>query len=244
MAHRAARTWDRAVTLYLTPSAFTRGKLIAGGLPADRVVVKPNCVRPDPGPGPGGGGYAVFVGRLSPEKGLDTLLEAWPRLAGRVPLKLIGDGPLAGRVRAAVGPGVEWLGRRPMAEVMAVIGAADLLVMPSVWHEPFGRTVIEAFARGTPVAAARAGALPELVDHGRTGLLFRPGDPADLAATVLDLVGDRDRLARMRVAVRREFEAYYTAERNGRLLTAAYERAVAAGRERAGGRVPLPAWTS
>ncbi len=236
VGHKAAGTWRRAVDLYFTLTEFARRKFVAGGLPADRIVVKPNCVHPDPGPGAGRGGYAVFVARLSPEKGIDTVLAAWARLARPIRLKVIGDGPLAERVRgaAAADPRIEYLGRLPLADVLDVIGDAAALVMPSVWYETFGRTIIEAYAKGTPVIASRLGAMAELVEDGRTGVLFAPGDAAALAAAVDRLLADPEALARMRPACRRAFEAKYTAESNYRQLIAVYERAVALAARRAG----------
>jgi glycosyltransferase involved in cell wall biosynthesis len=231
-AHRALRTWTRAVTLFFTLTEFARRKLVEGGLPANRTVVKPNFIDPDPGPGTGRGGYAVFVGRLSPEKGLDTLLGAWERLPEAVPLKVLGDGPLADQVKSAAARDrrIEWLGRRSPAEVLAILGDAALLVMPSIWYETFGRTIIEAYARGTPAVVSRLGAMAELVDDGRTGLLFAPGSADDLVVKVRGLLADPDQLQRMRGAARQEFEEKYTAARNYRLLLGLYEQALALGR--------------
>jgi glycosyltransferase involved in cell wall biosynthesis len=225
--HRFLGTWTRAVDLYFTLTEFARRKFVEGGLDAERIAVKPNFIDPDPGSGSGRGGYAVFVGRLSPEKGIDTLLEAWTHISERINLKIVGDGPLAEQVQAAnrLDPRIEWLGRRTPDEVLALIGEAACLVMPSIWYETFGRTIIEAFARGTPVVASRIGALAELVDEGRTGLLFRPGDAGDLASAVQRLGADPERLAKMRAEARREYETKYTAEINYRLLLAIYQRA-------------------
>src|SRR5207253_481877 len=157
-----------------------------------------------PGAGAGQGGYAIFVGRLSPEKGIETLLSAWQRIAAVLPLKIVGDGPLAEQVRTAAArdPRIEWLGRRTPDEVLDLIGDASCLVMPSIWYETFGRTIIEAYAKGTPVVASRIGALAELVEDGRTGLLFTPGDAADLAVRVQSLA-----LGRMREEARREYQS-------------------------------------
>src|SRR5207248_11750079 len=140
--------------------------------------------------------------------GIDTLLAAWPRLSRPVRLKIVGDGPMAEQVKAAAAanPNVEYLGRRPLSELLDVIGGAACLVMPSVWYETFGRTIIEAYAKGTPVLASRLGAMAELVDDGRTGLLFEPGNAGDLAARADDLLADPGRLARMRQAAREEYE--------------------------------------
>jgi glycosyltransferase involved in cell wall biosynthesis len=225
--HRALRTWSRAVDLYFTLTEFARRKLIEGGLPADHIAVKPNFIDPDPGPGSGRGGYAVFVGRLSPEKGVETLLAAWRQDSTLPPLKIVGDGPLAAVVQAAAAGDsrIDWLGRRSPAEVLDVVGEAACLVMPSVWYETFGRTIIEAFARGTPVIASRIGALAELVDESRTGLLFGPGAAGDLSAKLRTLLAAPEAMARMRQEARQEYRQKYTADLNYRQLMALYERA-------------------
>jgi glycosyltransferase involved in cell wall biosynthesis len=229
--HRALRTWNRTVARYFALTEFSRQRFVDAGMPADRIAVKPNFVDPDPGPGAGGGGYAVFVGRLSPEKGIETLLSAWRLLSGRMKLKIIGDGPLAPLVReaAARAPEIEWLGYRKPEEILAVLGDATCLVMPSIWYETFGRTIIEAYAKGTPVVASRLGAMAELVDDGRTGMLFEAGSGQDLASRVAHMLDDADRLAKMRVEARRAFEKKYTGEANYRALMNIYRDAVSYG---------------
>ena len=225
--HRAMGTWNNAVDAYITPTHFAREKFIAGGIPADKIFAKPNFVEPDPGLRAGGGGYAIFVGRLSHEKGLDTLLAAWDHCRDVLPLKIVGDGPLAEQVRSAVAKNsaIEWLGRRAMNEVFDLIGAAEVLIFPSECYETFGRTAVEAFACGTPVIASGHGAPADVVDDGRTGLLFKPSDSADLAAKVRQLIADRALHAKMRGEVRREYEAKYTGERNYELLMSIYQTA-------------------
>jgi glycosyltransferase involved in cell wall biosynthesis len=225
--HRGLGTWRDCVDAYITPTRFAREKFIAGGLPAEKIHVKPNFVDPDPGfaEGGGAGGYAIFVGRLSKEKGVDTLLAAWSHLASTVPLKIVGDGPLAEEVRPAVGRdrAIEWLGHRHTDEVLKLIADAAVLVMPSNCYETFGRVLIEAFAKGTPVIASDHGAPADVVDHGRTGLRFKPGDGADLAAKVRELLGDEPARRRMRLEVRREYEAKYTGAANYDMLMNVYQ---------------------
>lgn len=225
--HRVLDTWG-LVDQFITPSEFSRRKCIEGGLPENKIVVKPNFVHPDPGMGDGGGGYALFVGRLTPEKGVRTLLRAWELLGGRVNLWIVGDGPLAPEVREAARslPGVRWLGRKTLEEVYALMGSALFLVLPSECYETFGRVAIEAFAKGTPVVAANIGAVGEVTRDGSTGLNFRPGDPEDLAATVERLLSHPEELCRMRKEARAEYEAQYTAERNYQMLMEIYERAI------------------
>ena len=225
------------VDCYIAISQFAKAKLLEGGLPEPKMVVKPNFVAPDPGVGTGSGGYALFVGRLSHEKGLGTLLDAWKRLKVSVPLKIVGEGPLADEVRQLSRdlPQVEWLGRQPLPQVYRLMGEAMFLVFPSEWYETFGRVAVEAFAKGTPVIAANIGAISELVDSGRTGLLFQPGDSADLARQVEWMLANVEEGAKMRAAARREFEAKYTEEENYRQLIGIY-RTVLASRQNRGCR--------
>lgn len=226
--HRVLGTWSRMVDVYIALTEFARRKFIEAGFPPEKIVVKPNFVYPDPGVGEGKGGYVLFVGRLSPEKGVSTLLAAWELLGGRVPLRIVGDGPLAEQVAEAVErmPGVEWVGRKSIEEIYTLMGEASLVFVPSEVYETFGRVVIEAFAKGTPVVVSAIGALAELVDPGRTGLHFRPGDPEDLAAKVEWAWSHPRELAEMRREARAEYEAKYTAERNYEMLMDIYQLAI------------------
>src|SRR5688500_1721968 len=144
--HKAMRTWTEMVDVYVALTEFAKRKFVEGGLPADKIVVKPNFVLPDPGPGAGRGGYAVFVGRLSPEKGVTTMLKAWEQLGAQIPLKIIGDGPLYKPTLAAAAkmPNVQCLGRLAAADACEVVGGASVLVLPSLWYETFGRVAVEA----------------------------------------------------------------------------------------------------
>ena len=234
VVHRLLRTWERTVDIFIALTEFARQKFIQGGLPADRIVVKPNFVDPDPGPGLHDGGYALFVGRLSPEKGVRTLLAAWERLGPGIPLKIAGDGPLAGEVARACErhPQIEWLGAQPLERVYALMGAAALVIAPSEWYETFGRVVVEAYAKGTTVIASDLGALAELVEDGRTGLRFRPGNPEDLAAKVEWAWTHPRELAAMGQEARREYELKYTAERNYEQLMEMYRLAIERARSR------------
>lgn len=224
--HRLRQTWTEQVDAYIALSEFARQKFIEGGLPAEKIHVKPNFVDPDPGMGEGKGGFMLFVGRLSPEKGLDTLLDAWAQLDSPYPLKIVGTGPLAAQVEAACvqQPQIEWLGRQPLDVVYQLMGQATALIFPSKWSEPFGRVATEAFAHGTPVIASAIGAIAEIVADGLTGLHFRPSDPVDLARAVTELraMVDRPEFAAMRQAARQEFLHNYTAARNHQQLLEIY----------------------
>jgi len=227
--HRALGTWRDRIDVYVALSEFARSLFVAAGISPAKIAIKPNPVFPDPGVGSGDGGFALFAGRLSPEKGIGTLLAAWKLLGPQIPLKIVGDGPLREQVaEASKAAGVEWLGRRSLSEVYELMGRARCVVVPSEWHEPFGRVVVEAFAKGTPVVASDAGALAELVSDGLTGFHFRAGDPADLARAVRCAFTRDTAVAAMRLQARKEYEARYTGTANCDLLTEIYSRAIAA----------------
>jgi glycosyltransferase involved in cell wall biosynthesis len=226
--HRFLKTWTEKVDVYIALTEFARRKFIEGGIPAEKVAVKPNFVNPDPGPGEGKGGYALYVGRLSEEKGVGTMLRAWELLGDRIPLKVVGDGPLAERVSGAVErlSGVEWMGQIPGEQVTELMKDAAFLVFPSTWYEVFPLVIVEAFATGLPVLASDIGNMSSLIDHGHTGLHFRPGDGEDLTVQVGWVLSHPDELSRMRREARAEFEAKYTAEHNYERLMEIYEMAV------------------
>ena len=226
--HSLLGTWTNVVDAFIVYSQFAMNKFIEGGLPAEKLAFKTNFLHPVPAPGAGKGGYAVFVGRLSIEKGLGVMLDAWRQLGGKIPLKILGDGPMAGLVTEAIRemPEIEWLGRRPLEEVYEIVGDAAFLVFPSEWYETFGRVAIEAFAKGTPVVASNIGAIAELVDHQHNGLLFRPSDPTDLANQIEWLLAHPQKLAQMRLTARAEFEAKYTAGDNCKRLIEIYQTAL------------------
>jgi glycosyltransferase involved in cell wall biosynthesis len=226
VVHRLLRTWTDQVDVYVALTEFARRKFIEGGLPAEKIVVKPNFVYPDPGRGEHKGNFALFVGRLSAEKGVRTLLSAW-RLLKDISLKIVGNGSLMTEVKERVRRErltIEVLGWRPREEVFALMQAASFLLFPSECYEGFPMAIVEAFACGLPVVASRLGAMAEIVEDGRTGLLFEPGNPKDLAAKVEWLLSHPQDLAQMSKEARAEYEAKYTAERNYEMLMAIYHR--------------------
>lgn len=225
-AHRLLGTWRRDVDVYVALSECARRIFLDGGLPADRIVVNPNFVDPDPGPGEHRGGAALFAGRLAAYKGVRTLVAAWGRLGGRRPLTVFGDGPLA-TLRHGSPPGITWAGHQPREIVLAAMKEARILVFPSECYEGCPVALVEAFATGLPVIASRVGAAAEVVEDGRTGLLFAPGDAGDLAAKVEWAFTHSTELETMGRNARREFETRYTAERGYERLLTTYRMAAA-----------------
>ncbi len=228
--HKLAGTWRKRVNTYIAVSEFTRQKYIAGGFPAEQIVVKPNFIHPSPEPGAGGGGYALYVGRLSPEKGIATMLEAWKRADRALPLKVVGQGSLAELVinTASSSKQVEYLGAKSLEEVFDLMRRAEFLIFPSEWYETMGRTVMEAFAVGTPVVASRLGPPGAMVVSGETGFHFAPANVAELREKVEWCSTNLDRVRGLRTAARRAFESSYTGAANAELLLRIYQKATLA----------------
>jgi glycosyltransferase involved in cell wall biosynthesis len=230
-SHNRRGTWLTQVDRYIALTDFARRKMIEGGLPGEKIMVKPNFVV-DSGVGPGDGAFVLFVGRLDAVKGVETLLKAWalPRSGalGRLKLRIIGDGPLGEMVRraAAEDTSIVYDGYLEPLKVYELLGQARLLIVPSEWYEGgLPRTVIEAYAKGTPVLASRLGSM-ELIEEGVTGGLYRPGDSADLVEQAQRLLADENEVAGLRRGARAAFEATYTADQNYRMLRAVYQSAL------------------
>ena len=227
-SHRLLNTWKKQVDVYITLTEFSKRKFIEGGIPQEKIFIKPNFVYPDPGMRECDRGYALFLGRLSPEKGINTLLKAW-RYLGEIPLKVIGSGPLMKEVQGFVQieklKNIEILGQRPYEEVLGFVKGARFLVIPSECYENFPMVIAEAFACGVPVVASRLGAMAEIVEDGQTGLHFEPGNPEDLAAKVEWAWMHAREMKRMGCGARAEYETKYTAERNYKMLMDIYQMA-------------------
>ena len=243
VAHRLLGSYSRAVDRYVALSESGRRKLIEGGLSAELLSVKPNFMVSDPGTGKGDGGYALFVGRLTAEKGVRTLLNAWEQSGQQLPLKVVGEGPLLEELqnRAISLTGVELLGLQSRTDVRSLMANATLLIIPSVWPETFGMVALEAYACGLPVLASDIGALSSLVQDGVTGRHFRPGDAAHLAQVMKEMLSDPARLAAMRQAARQSYLTHYTAEINAGQQLEIYRQALT---HRHGAAQPAPEQTS
>jgi glycosyltransferase involved in cell wall biosynthesis len=227
---RILKTWEECIDCYIALTEFAREKFIAAGLAPGKIFVKPNFVEIDPGPSMGAGEYALYVGRLSKEKGLDTLLRAWERLSVPCPLQIIGDGPereaLQNQVRERNIANITFRGFLSRTETIAAMKMARFVVVPSEWYEGFPMVIAEAMACGKPVVCSRLGAMKEIIDDRGTGLLFNPGDAGGLAQTVAWACAHPDEMSDMGRAARRKYKQEYTAQRNYELTMEIYETAL------------------
>jgi len=224
--HDLIGTWRNMVDRYIALTEFSRRKLTENGIPENKIVVKPNYVDPDPGAKHGRGEFALFVGRLSREKGIRTLLDGWRKLKMSVPLVILGEGLCEEDVAEARAemPCIQMSGWKEKDKVIETMKRARFLVLPSECYESFPLAIAEAFGCGLPLVASSIGSIAELVDDGRTGLTFRPGDAQDLAAKVEWAWTHPGEMEEMGRHARGEFESKYTASTNYEALSAIYTR--------------------
>ncbi|MEM1212158.1 MAG: glycosyltransferase family 4 protein [Planctomycetota bacterium] len=244
--HYTLGTYQRLVHRYIACTAFAKSKVTESGIDPARVMIKPNFLATDLPAGPGDGGYAMFLGRLSMEKGLDALLTAWERHGQGLPeLRVGGDGPMRGRVEsvAAAVPNVTYLGRLSDEAVTREVGGAAALMFPSITFEGMPLTLIESYQLGTPVIGSDLGSMASLIDPGQTGELFTPNDPDAIAdATRRFFARPEPDWRAMRDACRHEYETHYTPDSNYKLLIEVYRCAILAakGEEKTRRVTPLP----
>lgn len=227
--HRLAKTWIRKINVFIALTEFSRQKFISCGLPEEKIVVKENFISFDPGYKKESAGlYALYVGRLSPEKGLDILLEGWEKLkTTSYQLKIVGTGPLAEKVAqyANRNKSIQWYGQRTREEIFEFMKGARVLVFPSMWYENLPMVIIEAYAVGLPILASNLGNMSSLVSNRETGIHFQPGDAEDLAQKVEWIFSNPEQLSKMRKKCRETYEEKYTATINYQNLLTVYQRA-------------------
>lgn len=228
--HNKLGTFKNYVESYISLSNFNKNVYIEGGLPKEKIFVKPNFL-PDPPPEPifSKSNYLVFIGRLSKEKGASILLDAFTIINKEYPdihLKILGSGSEQDRLQEKIKKyhlkNIDFVGRKNFYEVLESLKNSMLMIMPSIWYECFPMTIREAYACGKPVIASNLGSLAEIVKDGKNGLLFEPGNAEDLAEKIRWMVNNPDACIEMGKNARKEFEEKYTEERNFKMLMEIY----------------------
>ena len=226
--HKKLGTWHNKVDAFIALTEFSRDKFIEAGWPANKIYVKPNFIV-DKFNGAKSvdkkGGFAVYVGRLSEEKDIVTLLKSWQNI--NFPLKIIGTGPLKHLVTHSGDPNIEYLGKLPSEQVIDWVKDAEFLVLPSICYEGFPMVLVEAMCCGTPSIVSKLGSMEEIISHGKTGLHFEAGNSDDLSLKVNNLIENKALLATMAYNARQEYLAKYTPEINYQQLMTIYQHAIA-----------------
>ncbi len=222
--HRQLGTWQTKVNRFIALTDFAKHKFIEAGFPDDKIAVKSNFLHePEYDPtiaNRSQPGFALFVGRISEEKGIRTLLQAWAAMDNGVELKIAGSGPLAELL-----PGnsnVIALGRQNPPQIRQLMQQAAFLVFPSEWYEGFPMVLLEAFALGLPVLASRLGSMIDIIQDGENGLLFSPGNAEDLALKAKWLLQNPQQALVLGENARHSFLTKYSAEQNYRELLTIY----------------------
>ncbi|MDH3274513.1 MAG: glycosyltransferase family 4 protein [Gammaproteobacteria bacterium] len=236
--HRKLGTWMHRVDAFITLTDFQRDKMIAAGLPANRVYVKPNFFSgyPVPVEWQERGNYAVYAGRLSAEKGVEMLIQAWLSWGSQAPeLRVLGNGPLRNVLEKMVMDSptakVRFMGQVSRQVAHQQIANAKLMVMPSLCFEGFPMAICEAFAFGTPLAVSNIGPFPSVVRHGVSGIIFSPGDVHALVRAMQTIWNSPTALEDLSAGARVAFEHHYNEVANYQMLTEIYSKAMAAKRE-------------
>ncbi|MEO0480377.1 MAG: glycosyltransferase family 4 protein [Planctomycetota bacterium] len=228
--HRLRGTYRSDVDAYITLTEFARQKMSEASVPRERSHVVPNFLADDPSPGDFEARDGVlFVGRLNPEKGVRTLLEAFSDPSSDGPkLTIAGDGPLRDAVAQAASenPRIEWLGAVEREGVLGAMARASMLVFPSTWYEGFPMTIVEAFASGLPVVASEIGSLSSIVDD-EVGATVMPGDAEALREAVLRLSGDEALRRELGETARSRFETEFSASAHLNGIESVYRTAIA-----------------
>jgi glycosyltransferase involved in cell wall biosynthesis len=228
-SNRWRGTYVNNVNRYIALTSFAADKLMLGGLPENRIEVKPNFLPFVPAMGKGEGNYAVYVGRLSEEKGVKTLIHTWKNFSD-LPLKILGDGPLRPYLEQFVHQNqlsVEFLGYCSKDKIIECVGNAIFQIIPSNWYEGFPMVALEAYACGTPLIVSRIGSLDEIVKDDVTGVKFEPGNVTDLTHCIHKLLSNNKLIADMRVQARKLFLNHFTEEKNLEIIEKIYKNALA-----------------
>jgi glycosyltransferase involved in cell wall biosynthesis len=230
--HKMIGTWQKKVDAFIAFSEFQREKLVAAGLPSDRLFVKPQVISdvPELVPWDRRDDTVVYVGRLTPEKGVVHLVKAWIDLGVDAPnLRIVGDGPLRATLeKMAVTEGarsIAFLGAVPPDQAMREISLAKLVIIPSTGYEGFPLVLLDALALGTPCAVSNLGSLPTIIQEGLNGLVFKAEDHAAIAQLIRFVWGDHSLLVRLSNGARASFEERYTEGLNHRRLMDIYSDA-------------------
>lgn len=222
--HKKINTWDDIVNGYICLTTFAKRKFIKGGLPKNKLYIKPNFlsdikinnfVEKD---------YFFFAGRLDKTKGIEILKGSFEKLKN-IKIKIAGEGPLK-RYFKKTNSNIEYLCQQQHAKILELLSASIALIFPSIWYEGMPMTIVEAFACSKPVIASDLGAMPEMIDDGKTGLMFQTGNAEDLAVKIKWAYEHKEEMKQMGINARKEYEEKYTDEKNYQIIMEIYRKVI------------------
>ncbi|MGB2925068.1 MAG: glycosyltransferase [Limnothrix sp.] len=228
--HRWLGTWENIVSGYIALTPFMKDKLIQLGIPEEKIFVKPNFInnsitktKPI-----SFGKYYLFVGRLSPEKGIHVLLEAYKQCNTSYPLVIIGKGELQNIVEDAAknDSRIQYLGQQPREKVLQYMQEAIALIFPSVWQEPFGLSIIEAYSQSLPVIGADVGSVNQLIQPHLTGLLYSLKDALQLGNIFEKIEGNCKEWLGLKNKLKDHLNDKYFSQTNVEIMLSIYQQII------------------
>jgi len=222
--HKQRETWGKVIDGYICLTDFAKAKFIEGGLPEDKLFIKPNFLSETKLNNCEKNKYFFFIGRLDNTKGISTLINSFKEIEN-IQIKVAGDGPLKKLLKKTY-TNIEYLGQQNRNKILEFLGSSIALIFPSVWYETFGLVAIEAFACGKPVITSNLGTMSELIEDGKTGLLFEPGNAKDLAEKIKWAYEHKAEMKQMGLNARKVYEDKYTPENNYKMLMDIYNTVI------------------
>lgn len=222
--HKKLGTWNNCVDAYICLTEFAKKKFIEGGLPKEKLFVKPNFIRVDEEINYTEGEYFFYMGRLDETKGISVLVDCFKNLE-KITLIVAGNGPLK-RNFENISKNIIFLGHIDSIQIKECLKNSVALIFPSVWYEGMPMSIIESFSMGKPVIASNLGAMSEMIEDGKTGLLFEPGISEDLISKVNWAIGHKEKMKQMGINAIKVYEEKYTPEKNYQLLMNIYHKVI------------------
>ncbi len=223
---RKTQIFKYKVTIHICLTNFQKNRLLQLGYSDETLSVLPQMISvPNTHVIAGNNSYVLFVGRFDQIKGIETLIES-TKLTPEIPYLIVGDGPLDKWVRDNAAKSVTFAGYVPRRDIGRIYQKARIVIFPSTNFEGFPLVPLEAMSYGVPVIASRIGGLPEIVEDGKNGILFEPGNPGDLSQKVRALWNNSDQCNKLGIAGRKKVQTHYTKEKYYGRLMDIYRKAI------------------
>jgi len=227
--HQIKETWHNEVDGYIALTNFAKNIFCEYRIPKEKIFLKPNLARNIKCDYSNGGNMATYVGRLSTEKGIEVLCKAFNTLFKKNKnyiLNVVGDGPLMSNIVLNNNGSTKCWGQQNKDSVLKILDKSAFTIIPSICYEMFPMVIAESYASGKPVIASRIGALPEIIEDHKTGLLFDPGNEDDLAEKMRWMFEHKEECIQMGKNARKVYEEKYTPEKNFKMLMDIYQTVI------------------
>ena len=218
--HKKYNTWDNQVDKFIALTNFSKSKFVEANFLSHKIEIKSNFVFDMYDPDSDKKEYALFIGRISEEKGIRYLIKAWEKIDYK--LIIAGTGPLENFIRSRLNENIIFLGKQNKEEIRNLMNAASFLIIPSIWYEGFPMVILEAYSAGLPVLGSRIGSIEEVVLDDITGLHFESNNSRDIVKKVNRIIKNRELLKKLSKNARKEYLEKYTPTKNYDILKKIY----------------------